>query len=290
MGKHTIGIYPLLLDETCWFLAVDFDKKAWQQDAVAFLATCQELSGPAALERSRSGNGGHVWIFFDRAVPAATARKLGCAILTRTMERRHQVGLDSYDRFFPNQDTIPKGGLGNLIALPLQKAPREVGNAVFVDSEFRPYSDQWGFLSALPKMSTDAAQALVLEAQRKGDLVGVRISVADDESGQEPWTLPPSQKRREFPIVGPLPERVQVVRANLLYIEKKGLPSGMLNRLLRLAAFQNPEFYKAQSDAALHLWQATGDCVRGRPCQSYRTTSRVSARSSGVARCTRNRN
>ena len=247
MGEHTIGIYPLLLDETCWFLAVDFDKKTWQQDAAAFLATCQELSVPAALERSRSGNGGHVWVFFDRAVPAATARKLGCAILTRTMERRHQVGLDSYDRFFPNQDTIPKGGLGNLIALPLQKVPREAGNTVFVDSEFRPYPDQWGFLSALRRMSTNAAQALVLEAQRKGDLVGVRISVADDESEQEPWTLPPSRKRREFPIVGPLPERVQVVRANLLFIEKKGLPSGMLNRLLRLAAFQNPEFYKAQA-------------------------------------------
>ena len=247
MGEHTIGIYPLLRDETCWFLAVDFDKKAWQQDAAAFLATCQELGVPAALERSRSGNGGHVWIFFDRGVPAATARKLGCAILTRTMERRHQVGLDSYDRFFPNQDTIPKGGFGNLIALPLQKVPRQAGNSVFVDSEFRPYPDQWGFLSELRRMPADAAQALVLEAQRKGDLVGVGISVADDESGQEPWTSPPSQKRRESLIAGPLPERVQVVRANLLYIEKKGLPSGMLNRLLRLAAFQNPEFYKAQA-------------------------------------------
>ena len=247
MGEHTIGIYPLLLDETCWFLAVDFDKKSWQQDAAAFLATCQELSVPAALERSRSGNGGHVWVFFDHAISAATVRKLGCAILTRTMERRHQVGLDSYDRLFPNQDTIPKGGLGNLIALPLQKVPREVGNSVFVDSEFRPYSDQWGFLSTLGRMSTDAAQELVLEAQRKGDLVGVRISVADDESEQEPWSLPPSRKRRELPIAGPLPGQVQVVRANLLYIEKKGLPSGMLNRLLRLAAFQNPEFYKAQA-------------------------------------------
>jgi hypothetical protein len=101
-GELTVGAYPLLPDETCWFLAVDFDKKTWQDDAAAFLATCQELNVPAALERSRSGNGGHVWIFFDRATPAVTARKLGCAILTRTMERRHQVGLDSYDRFFPN--------------------------------------------------------------------------------------------------------------------------------------------------------------------------------------------
>ena len=130
MGKQTIGIYPLLLDETCWFLAVDFDKKTWQQDAAAFLETCREFGVPAALERSRSGRGGHVWIFFGSAVSAAMARKLGCAILTRTMERRHQVGLDSYDRFFPNQDTMPKGGFGNLIALPLQKIPREAGSSV----------------------------------------------------------------------------------------------------------------------------------------------------------------
>ena len=247
MGKQTIGIYPLLLDETCWFLAVDFDKKTWQQDAAAFLETCREFGVPAALERSRSGRGGHVWIFFGSAVSAAMARKLGCAILTRTMERRHQVGLDSYDRFFPNQDTMPKGGFGNLIALPLQKIPREAGNSVFVDTEFRPYRDQWDFLSKLRGMSAEAAAELVLAVQSKGDLVGVRISLAEGGDERDPWTLPPSRKRRERPIEGPLPEVVHVVRANLLYIEKKDLPSSMLNRLLRLAAFQNPEFYKAQS-------------------------------------------
>ena len=247
MGKQTIGIYPLLLDETCWFLAVDFDKKTWQQDAAAFLETCREFGVPAALERSRSGRGGHVWIFFGSAVSAAMARKLGCAILTLTMERRHQVGLDSYDRFFPNQDTMPKGGFGNLIALPLQKIPREAGNSVFVDTEFSPYRDQWDFLSKLRGMSAEAAAELVSAVQSKGDLVGVRISLAEDGDERDPWTLPPSRKQRERPIEGPLPEVVHVVRANLLYIEKKDLPSGMLNRLLRLAAFQNPGFYKAQS-------------------------------------------
>jgi superfamily II DNA or RNA helicase len=246
-GELTVGAYPLLPDETCWFLAVDFDKKTWQDDAAAFLATCQELNVPAALERSRSGNGGHVWIFFDRAIPAVTARKLGCAILTRTMERRHQVGLDSYDRFFPNQDTMPKGGFGNLIALPLQKTPRQSGNSVFIDSGFRPYADQWQFLTMIQRMSAYAAEALVVQAQRAGDLIGVRISISDDENDQDPWTLPPSRKRLERPIKEPLPERVQLVRANLLYVEKKDLPSAMQNRLLRLAAFQNPEFYKAQA-------------------------------------------
>jgi hypothetical protein len=112
VGEQTVGIYPLLQDETCWLLAVDFDKKAWQEDTAAFLTACSELSVPAALERSRSGKGGHVWIFFERAIPASTARKLGCVILTRTMESRHQLGLDSYDRLFPNQDTMPKGGFG----------------------------------------------------------------------------------------------------------------------------------------------------------------------------------
>ena len=247
LGRDTIGIYPLLPDETCCFLAVDFDKKTWEYDSLAFLETCRELSVPAALERSRSGNGGHIWIFFDHALPAITARKLGCMILTRTMERRHQLGLDSYDRFFPNQDTMPKGGLGNLIALPLQFTPRKSGNSVFIDSDFHPYPDQWQFLSTLRRMTASAAEEIVAEAQRKGDLIGVRISIADDEDAQDPWTLPPSRKRREGPIEGPLPERVQVVRANLIYMEKKDLPPAMLNRLLRLAAFQNPEFYKAQA-------------------------------------------
>ena len=121
-GKQTIGIYPLLPDETCWFLAVDFDKKSWMADAAAFLETCQRYQVPAVVERSRSGNGAHIWMFFDRPVFAADARRLGCSLLTRTMEKRYEIGLDSYDRLFPSQDTVPKGGFGNLIALPLQKA------------------------------------------------------------------------------------------------------------------------------------------------------------------------
>ncbi len=247
LGKETVGVYPLLADESCWFLAADFDKKTWEYDTLAFLETCRELSVPAALERSRSGKGGHVWIFFDRALPAITARKLGCLILTKTMERRHQVGLDSYDRFFPNQDTMPKGGFGNLIALPLQFLPRKVGNSVFIDANFQPYPDQWQFLSTMRRMAADTAEELVAQAQRRGDLIGVRMSTTDEEEAQDPWTLPPSRKRQERPIEGPLPKCVQVVRANLVYVEKKDLPPAMLNRLLRLAAFQNPEFYKAQA-------------------------------------------
>jgi len=129
-----MGFYPMLLDETCFFLVTDFDMASWEEDAVAFLKTCYQMNLPAVLERSRSGKGAHVWLFFAEAISASLARKLGSYILTETMEEHPDVGLDSYDRFFPNQDTLPKGGLGNLIALPLQKKARNSGNSVFVDA------------------------------------------------------------------------------------------------------------------------------------------------------------
>ena len=141
--RFVAGVYPMLLDETCFFLAVDFDKGGWLEDSTAFIETCRGLSLPAALERSRSGRGGHVWLLFDEAVPAALARKVGSYILTETMERRPDIGFDSYDRFFPNQDTLPHGGFGNLIALPLQKHARGDGNSVFLDDQAVPHRDQW---------------------------------------------------------------------------------------------------------------------------------------------------
>jgi superfamily II DNA or RNA helicase len=247
-GKHTIGVYPLLLDETCWFLAADFDKKAWMEDAAAFRETCTTLGVPASVECSRSGNGAHVWISFERPVPAGLARRLGSLVLTRTMERRHQLGLDSYDRFFPNQDTMPKGGFGNLIALPLQKTPRDQGRSVFLDEEMRPYGDQWGYLSSVKQMTQAAAERLISDAlQQGGDLIGVRFSSTEEDEAPDPWTLPPWRKRPEKPVKGPLPASIEIVRANLLFIDKRGLPPDLMNRLLRLAAFQNPEFYKAQA-------------------------------------------
>ena len=246
-GKLTAGVYPLLTDETCWFLATDFDKATWQDDVRAFLHTCSEWNIPAALERSRSGRGGHIWIFFEAPLPASLARKLGAAILTRTMERRHQLGLDSYDRFFPSQDTMPKGGFGNLIALPLQHMPRDHGNSVFLNADFNPYLDQWSLLSCVRRMVFAEVDNVVREAERIGDIVGVRCSVTDDEQTEDPWTLPPSRKKEDEAISGPLPPKVHVIRGNLVFVEKEGLPSAMLNRLHRLAAFQNPEFYRAQA-------------------------------------------
>jgi len=246
-GKITAGVYPLLADETCWFLAADFDKATWQDDVRAFLQTCSDWHVPAALERSRSGRGGHVWIFFEAPLPASLARKLGAAILTRTMEQRHQLGLDSYDRFFPSQDTMPKGGFGNLIALPLQHMPRGHGNSIFLGTDFNPHPDQWALLSRVRRMTFAAVEKAVHEAECSEDIIGVRRSVADDEQADDPWTIPPSRKRKDEVISGPLPAKVRVVRGNLIYVEKDGLPSVMLNRLHRLAAFQNPEFYRAQA-------------------------------------------
>jgi hypothetical protein len=171
------------------------------------------------------------------------------------MESRHQLGLDSYDRFFPNQDTMPKGGLGNLIALPLQKLPRADGNSVFVDTEFRPYGDQWTFLASMKRMPVSAAEVVVLEAQRNGDLIGVRIASAEDEV-QDPWTLPPSRKRADRPIPGPFPAQVQIVRANLLYIKKKDLPCAMLNRVASPWGIPEPRFLQGTGNAASYFQQA----------------------------------
>ena len=240
------GVYPMLADETCHFLAIDFDKDSWQDDVLAVMATCRRLEVPAALERSRSGNGGHVWIFFDAAVPATLARKLGSYILTETMEQRPELGLTSYDRLFPNQDTLPKGGFGNLIALPMQKGPRAQGNSVFIDETCTPHPDPWAFLAKLHRMPRHRLEALASDAENRGRVVGVRFALAQDDE-PEPWNAPPSRRTREPPITGPLPEQVEVVLGDQIYLAKESLPPPLRNRLLRLAAFQNPEFYRAQA-------------------------------------------
>ena len=240
------GVYPLLQDETCFFLAVDFDKAGWREDATAFLEACRRLNLPAALERSRSGRGAHVWFFFEEAIPAALARRLGSHVLTETMEGRPDIGLDSYDRLFPNQDTMPQGGFGNLIALPLQKGPRKQDNSVFLDDHLIPWGDQWAFLASVRKIGRAQVERIVQEAERHGRILGVRLPPQDDGE-DEPWTAPPSRHRKESPIVGELPETLELVLGNQIYIAKEGLHPGLRNRLLRLAAFQNPEFYKTQA-------------------------------------------
>jgi len=239
-----MGIYPMLLDETCFFLAVDFDGETWEIDARAFVKTCEALDLPSALERSRSGKGGHVWLFFEQAVSATLARKLGTSILTKTMENHPDLGMRSYDRFFPNQDTLPRGGFGNLIALPLQSQPRQQGNAVFVDKEGKAYSDQWAFLESVQRIGNERLESFVGQAERNGGIIAVRTV---DLDGNAPWLAAPSRRRPDPPINGPLPDTIELVLGDQIYIAKEDLPPPLRNRLLRLAAFQNPEFYRAQA-------------------------------------------
>ena len=244
-GRQTIGVYPIRADDTCRFLAADFDKETWRRDAQAFLGACRSKRIPAALERSRSGNGGHVWILFDDPVPAAVARRLGAHLLTEAMDGHPDIGFGSYDRFFPSQDTLPEGGFGNLIALPLQGDPRRNGNSVFLDDGFEPYRDQWAFLSSLRRLSPAEVTAVADEATRQGRVIGLRLPVEDRD--EEPWTAPASRRLPLPEIAGAVPERIEVVLGDQLYIPRDGLPSGLVNRLIRLAAFQNPAFYSAQA-------------------------------------------
>lgn len=244
-GRQTIGVYPMLADGTCWFLAADFDKQTWQQDAEAFLATCRSKQIPSALERSRSGNGGHAWIFFAEPVPVPLARRLGAHLLTETMKRDPDIGFESYDRLFPNQDTMPDGGFGNLIALPLQHGPRQNGNSVFLDESFEPYQDQWAFLSTLSRLTHAQAIAVVEAADRQDQVIDLRQPL--DEENEEPRGEPPSRLKLVPDIAAPLPKSLDVVMGNQIYIPRAGLPPGLINRLIRLAAFQNSAFYRAQA-------------------------------------------
>ena len=246
-GRYTIGVYPLLKDETCWFLAADFDKESWLDDVATFVDTCRGLGVPTAVERSRSGNGAHVWFFFSSPVPAVSARRMGCYLITETMARRHQLAMSSYDRLFPNQDTLPRGGFGNLIALPLQYEPRQVGNSVFLDEDFQPHTDQWTYLASLPRMAPATVESIAREATHQGKVVGVRFSSPNEDGKDDvPWERPPSGRPDTVSVVESVPAEVHAVLAQRLFVDKTDLPSPLLNQIKRLAAFQNPEFYKKQ--------------------------------------------
>jgi len=247
-GDFVAGVYPLYFDDTCSFLAVDFDDESWASDARAFIATCRELDVPATLERSRSGSGGHVWLFFSKPVAAADARRLGTLLLTRTMNCRPEIGFASYDRLFPSQDSMPRGGFGNLIALPLQRHARENGNSVFVDDDLRPHDDQWAYLSSLRRLAPAEVEALIAkaEAEMPGGVTGVRLPV-DDENADAPWKMTPSRRSQGHTVKEHVPAKVRVVLADQVYVDRTDLPSSLVAQLVRVAAFQNPEFHRAQA-------------------------------------------
>ena len=246
-GRSTIGVYPLLEDETCHFLAADFDNESWVEDVTAFVDTCRGFGIPVAVERSRSGNGAHVWFFFSSPVPAASARRMGCYLLTETMSRRHRLAMTSYDRLFPNQDTLPRGGFGNLIALPLQYKPRQAGNSVFLDQNFQPHPDQWAFLASLTRIAPSTVETIARDAARQGKTIGVRTaSTSEDGKNDTPWERPPSGWPEKTSITEPIPAKVHAVLSQRLFVDKTDLPPALIDQIKRLAAFQNPEFYKKQ--------------------------------------------
>ena len=232
VGERVIGCYPLLKDNTCWFLACDFDKDGWVLDSLAYLESCKRFRVPAYLERSRSGKGGHVWIFFSDAVSAILARQLGMRLLRETMNVRADIDLASYDRFFPNQDYVPSGGFGNLIALPLQKKSRAQGNTEFInpdDPELRPYDDQWAYLSRIERITPTNLEALLETIP--------------------PLQLGPECVRRVSAFVRhryPAPKQIRCAFAARISIEKSGMPPWLLAQLKHLASFDNPKFYERQ--------------------------------------------
>lgn len=237
-GQHVVGLYPMLPDDLCHLLAVDFDKTGWQEAVKALSQACDALKVPHAIEISRSGNGAHLWIFFDNPVPARDARQFGFALLDKAMEKQPEISFESYDRLFPNQDTLPEGGFGNLIALPLQyEARKQGGFSQFVDVALKPYPDQWEFLSGIQKVSVKQLMAILSQ------LNPVRPEHMALED-QPPWeqTAPIATT----PIAN-CPEQVTLVLANHLYLLTEPLPALLIARLKRLASFSNPVFFKTQA-------------------------------------------
>ena len=228
-GDITIGIYPLMPGDTCKLLACDFDGGSWALDALAFLDQCHVAGVPALLERSRSGDGAHVWVFFEHPVAATVARAMGMGLLRQAMTTRGELDLASYDRFFPSQDFMPKGSFGNLIALPLQGERVSRGTTLFLDpTSMNPWPDQWAVLSGVSRMSCDAVVALA-EVLRPVT-AGPSLSLAD-LAGSE----------------GPKPPAViEAQLGGMLSLRRAGLPPAFVAGLKHLASLANPEFYEKE--------------------------------------------
>jgi len=240
-GKEILGIYPILKDDDCYFVAIDFDDEGWEKDITVLRDICTKKSIPIAVERSRSGSGAHAWFFFKDKVSASIARKFGSALITYAMSERHEIKFSSYDRLFPNQDSLPKGGLGNLIALPLQYHSRKNNNSVFIDENFEPYKDQWQCLSNINKLTEDDIGKYISELCNGSELGDLRLNNDDELKPWEMNNLKHNLNQKDFP------KEVTIIKSNMLYINKEGFTNKVLNIIKRLSSFKNPEFYKSQA-------------------------------------------
>ena len=253
-ARDVIGLYPLLEGNRCRFIVIDFDSHSvneketehWKADILAVHNTCSDLKISSYMEISRSGNGGHLWFFFDENISARLARNLGTAILKLAMQHRHSIPFDSFDRMFPNQDEIPNGGYGNLIALPLQgKAVRE-GHSVFVDETFKPYDDQWLFLSSILKIDEKIIRSVIKEVESQ---IPDFVEKEDEKSNVELVSSSemkafPKQVRNDILIKTDFTSDVQITISNYVEINKEGISERALGILRRTAVFLNPEYFK----------------------------------------------
>lgn len=237
-NDKTIGMYTMLPDETCYFLAFDFDDKnsinQIKDDVLAFAKVCDEYDVPIAIERSRSGKGFHLWIFFENKIKAITARKLGSLLLSKTMELRDSLKIESFDRMFPNQDFLPKGGYGNLIVLPFQTEPSKYGNSVFVDRNFIPYNDQYDYLSSVIKMNEEDVFSIIRILSSNTIDIG--------HQGFDKKEEVKDKQKNNFNF----PSKIDVLLSDMIYIDKANLSASVKNAFKRLASFANPVFYMKQ--------------------------------------------
>lgn len=243
-GFQTIGTYAIREDDSCSFLACDFDESTWKEDVLAFKQGGRDLGLDIAIEKSRSGNGAHAWLFFEEHVPARLARTLGTLILAKCSEFNPRLSLDSYDRFFPSQDYLPKGGFGNLIALPLQKNSRDAGNSCFIDDQLHTLEDQWKYLSEVKRISRHELQVL-LDSQ----LPKIKVVQNDDAFDDISWSTDQAILDRttlekiDYYLEG---QTIEVSFGPMLSIPIEGLPGRIVAKLRKTSSFPNPEFYKLQ--------------------------------------------
>ena len=229
-GVAHVGLYPLLKGDACRLLVCDFDGAGWALDALAYLDAARASGIPVGLERSRSGDGAHVWAFFSGPVPASVARRVGAHLLREAMTTRAEIDLASYDRLFPAQDFMPKGSFGNLIALPLQGECRKRETTVFLDpSSLEPFEDQWAFLSSLGRLSPNA----VSEIASAIPLIGAG---PDDASYRRPSTADALKP----------PEKIMANVGAMIIIERIGTPPALLSSIKHASSLHNPAYYEKE--------------------------------------------